>query len=133
MKHTFVRSPHLVVKVLRARNTGTRGLRFCSRPCCLQPTAVSLSCPIFYRFASGILSAVYVAGLVACLVVGTLFGPDVFERSPPAAVETNSLNVTWYGAVNGMERYHQVKTEGLTTQCHSKARCFSHICTSRVY
>lgn len=72
--------------------------------------------PFVFCFASGILSAVYVVGLLACLLVGTLFGPDVFERSPPAAVETNSLNVTWYGAVNGMERYHQVNTEGLITQ-----------------
>lgn len=57
---------------------------------------------------SGILSAVYVIGLLACLIVGTIKGPNVFEKSPPAAVETNNLNVTWYGKIDGMERWHQV-------------------------
>ena len=57
---------------------------------------------------SGILSFVYVAGLVVCLVIGSVLGPTVFERSPPDVVETPSLNVTWYGKVDGMERWHQV-------------------------
>lgn len=57
---------------------------------------------------TGILSAVYVVGLLACLVLGAVRGPNVFERSPPDAVETSSLNVTWYGKIDGMERWHQV-------------------------
>ncbi|CAM9624517.1 unnamed protein product [Ectocarpus sp. 13 AM-2016] len=66
------------------------------------------SAPYSTRFGIGILSAVYVIGLLACLIVGTIKGPNVFERSPPAAVETNNLNVTWYGKIDGMERWHQV-------------------------
>lgn len=58
----------------------------------------------------GMLSATYVLGLLACLVIGTIKGPDVFERSPPAVVETNSLNVTWYGKIDLMERWHQAST-----------------------
>lgn len=61
-----------------------------------------------YRTMSGILSAVYVVGLLACLVLGAVRGPNVFERSPPDVVETSSLNVTWYGKIDGMERWHQV-------------------------
>lgn len=111
-------------------NTGTREFRLISRPSAPYrfsplPCFCLPSRPHFYT-SLGILSAVYVVGLFASLLVGTLFGPDVFERSPPAAVETNSLNVTWYGAVNGMERYHQVSTEGLFKQHHSTTRCFPH-------
>lgn len=49
----------------------------------------------------------YVVGLLACLLVGRK-GPNVFARSPPDAVETSSLNVTWYGKIDGMEPMHQV-------------------------
>lgn len=57
---------------------------------------------------SGVLSTVYVVGLLACLLVGGWRGPNVFERSDPDLVPTDSLNVTWYGKVEGMERWHQV-------------------------
>lgn len=65
--------------------------------------------PFAFCCSSGILSAVYVLGLLACLVLGSVLGPDVFDRSPPAAVETTSLNVTWSGVISGMERWHQVR------------------------
>ncbi len=45
-------------------------------------------------------------------MLGKVLGPDVFDRSPPAAVETTSLNVTWSGVISGMERWHQVKQRG---------------------
>lgn len=89
----------------------------------LSPTHDLLSfLPFLFASATspGILSAVYVVGLVVCLLIGFLSGPDVFEKSPPSAVETNTLNVTWYGAVNGMERYHQVNTGDVIKQCHDK-------------
>ncbi|CAM9171126.1 unnamed protein product [Sphacelaria rigidula] len=65
------------------------------------------SAPYSSKPGIGILSAVYVVGLLACLLVGRK-GPDVFARSPPDAVETSSLNVTWYGKIDGMEPMHQV-------------------------
>lgn len=62
--------------------------------------------------SAGILSAVYVFGLVACLALGSN-GPKVFERSPPDVVKTDSLNVTWYGKIDGMEPMHQVRYSGV--------------------
>lgn len=53
------------------------------------------------------LSSVYVIGLFTCLVLGYR-GPAVFDRSPPDTVQTESLNVTWYGKIDGMEPMHQV-------------------------
>lgn len=75
-----------------------------------EPTLSRPSAPFSFasHWCSGILSAVYVLGLLACLVLGKVLGPDVFDRSPPAAVETTSLNVTWSGVISGMERWHQV-------------------------
>lgn len=64
------------------------------------------------------LSAVYVVGLLACLILGTFQGPNVFEKSPPAAVETTSLNVTWYGKIDGMERWHQVRAKDALERVH---------------
>lgn len=69
--------------------------------------------PLFHP--PGILSAVYVLGLLTCLALGTFKGPNVFEKSPPDVVETSSLNVTWYGKIDGMERWHQVRTR----VCHA--------------
>ena len=50
-------------------------------------------------------------GLLVCLLVGVIKGPDVFEKSGRDIVETQSLNVTWYGKIDGMERWHQVGIE----------------------
>ena len=35
----------------------------------------------------------------------------MFEKSGRDIVETQSLNVTWYGKIDGMERWHQVSIE----------------------
>lgn len=35
----------------------------------------------------------------------------MFEKSGRDIVETQSLNVTWYGKIDGMERWHQVSFE----------------------
>lgn len=72
------------------------------------PPLILLSGVSYRTYISGILSTVYVVGLLGCLVLGALRGPNVFERSPPDVVETNSLNVTWFGKIDGMERWHQV-------------------------
>lgn len=74
-------------------------------------------------YMPGILSAVYVVGLLVCLVLGTSQGPNVFEKSPPDVVETPSLNVTWYGKIDGMERWHQVSNRRVRFVSRVKRVC----------
>lgn len=57
---------------------------------------------------AGFLSAVYVAGLLVCLMVGVTRGPKVFERSGTDEVKADTLDTTWYGQISGMEPWHQV-------------------------
>lgn len=71
------------------------------------------------------MSAVYVVGLIACLVVGKN-GPNVFDRSPPDVVETSSLNVTWYGKIDGMEPMHQVRDDMMGSSALGES-CVPHL------
>lgn len=71
-------------------------------------------CP---RFAdAGVLSLVYVVGLALCLLLGTHLGPKVFQRYPelePEIIRTRSLEMTWYGKIDRMERWHQVRHKSI--------------------
>lgn len=67
---------------------------------------------VCHAMDAGILSAVYVLGLIACLALGIARGPDVFEKYPagePETIDTRTLDITWAGQVDGMQRMHQVR------------------------
>lgn len=84
---------------------GTPGSYSFTSHCRLSYVHVPLCC------CPGVLGAVYLVGLMACLLIGSREGPKVFDHSPPDVIDTPSLdNVTWYGKVDGMKRWHQVRT-----------------------